>query len=121
MLKLWNRTQPSHTDDSIALSRLLEHDAHGLIVAECNNEVVGSVIATFDGWRGNLYRLVVRSEFRRQGIGTALIHAGENHLADLGARRLTALVFRSDAATNAWRSAGYEADPRVERHAKDLE
>ncbi len=47
------------------------------LVAESDGLIVGSLIATWDGWRGNMYRLAVSPEFRRRGIAAALVSAGE--------------------------------------------
>ena len=41
--------------------------------------IVGALIAAWDGWRGNMYRLAVDKGHRREGIGLALTRAGENY------------------------------------------
>jgi hypothetical protein len=65
-------------------------------------------IAAWDGWRGNMYRLVVIREHRRRGIDRALVRAGEEYLRRQGAYRITALVAQEDEAASAfWESAGY--------------
>jgi ribosomal protein S18 acetylase RimI-like enzyme len=43
-----------------------------LLVAEIDDKIVGSIIATFDGWRGIIYRLAVHPNVRRQGIARRL-------------------------------------------------
>jgi ribosomal protein S18 acetylase RimI-like enzyme len=37
---------------------------------------VGTLVAAWDGWRGNMYRLAVLPEHRRAGIGRELVDAG---------------------------------------------
>jgi ribosomal protein S18 acetylase RimI-like enzyme len=60
-----------------------------------------------------MYRLAVREDQRRQGIGIALTRAGEEYLRGCGARRVTALVaFEDETADAFWESAGY---PRTRR------
>ena len=56
--------------------------------------IVGAVIAGWDGWRGNIYRLAVDAGHRRRGIGLQLVRAAEQYLHDCGVRRVTALVAR---------------------------
>jgi ribosomal protein S18 acetylase RimI-like enzyme len=91
------------------------------LVAELDGELVGTVIAAWDGWRGNMYRLTVRPDHRRTGIARLLAHAGEERLREKGAVRVTALVPRDDqAAAGLWSTAGYELDPFVDRFVKDL-
>ena len=62
------------------MRRLLDHAPGSLLVAEEGGEVVGVLIAAWDGWRGGMYRLAVRPERRRRGIGRLLVEAGEAHL-----------------------------------------
>ena len=100
---------------------MLERDPESLLVAEIAGRVVGALIAAWDGWRGNMYRLVVTGEHRRQGIGLALVREGEERLHARGARRVTALVAREDErARGLWRAAGYEDDEIIGRLVHNL-
>ena len=92
-----------------------------LLVAERDGETVGALIATWDGWRGNMYRLAVHDGHRRQGIGLALIQAGETYLRQRGARRVTALVaFDDREAGGFWAAAGYPPDEEIGRRVRNL-
>ena len=61
VLELWRAAdaEPTHTDDTASLRRLIAHQPGALIVAEAGPRIVGTVIAGWDGWRGSVYRLVV--------------------------------------------------------------
>ncbi len=59
---------------------LLERDPSALLVAELGDQLVGSVIAGWDGWRGHLYRLAVHPDRSREGVGRALLVAAESRL-----------------------------------------
>ena len=74
-------------DDPEALEALLERDPGALLVAEADGAVVGVLIAGWDGWRGNVYRLAVLPSHRRQAIARTLVEAGHERLRALGARR----------------------------------
>ena len=90
-------------------------------VAEDDGRIVGTLVAAWDGWRGNMYRLAVLPELRRNGIGRALVDAGHEHLRDLGARRVTALVgHEEDAAVALWEATGYERDESLVRFVRNL-
>ncbi|MGH2902746.1 MAG: GNAT family N-acetyltransferase [Solirubrobacteraceae bacterium] len=92
-----------------------------LLVADADGVVVGALIAAWDGWRGNMYRLAVHSEHRRRGIGLALVRAGEEHLRRQGARRITALVaYEDEVAATFWESAGYPRDREIGRRVRNL-
>lgn len=68
-----------------------------------------------------MYRLAVREDSRRQGIGLALTRAGEDYLRDCGARRITALVaFEDEAAAGFWERAGYPLDQKIGRRVRNL-
>jgi ribosomal protein S18 acetylase RimI-like enzyme len=110
VLELWDAGggPPSVSDTREGLRRLLTADPRALLLAEVDDLVVGSLIAAWDGWRGSFYRLVVRSDRRRQGIAMALLREGERHLQTQGAVRLTAIVADEDpAAVGFWKAAGY--------------
>jgi ribosomal protein S18 acetylase RimI-like enzyme len=110
VLALWlaAEAEPSHTDDTAGLSQLIATDRSALLVAEVDGEIVASVIAGWDGWRGSIYRLVVHPAYRRRGLARRLLTEAEHRLADLGARRLQAIVVESDeAATGFWRTSGW--------------
>jgi len=109
---------PDHLDD---VERLVDRSPAALFVAEREGQIVGALIAAWDGWRGNMYRLAVRDEHRREGIGLALTRAGEDYLRQCGARRVTALVaFDDEVAGWFWESAGYPADRAIGRRVRNL-
>ncbi|AWT41778.1 MULTISPECIES: GNAT family N-acetyltransferase [Streptomyces] len=111
----------SISDDRAGVERLVERDAEALILAERDGELLGTVIAGFDGWRCHLYRLAVRPDHRRQGIGTALLAAAEERFVRLGGRRGDAMVLvDNERAHHAWRAAGYAPEEHWRRWVKPL-
>jgi ribosomal protein S18 acetylase RimI-like enzyme len=121
VLALWERARAavgSGPDTREAIERLVAHDGDSLLVAE-DEEVVGAVIAAWDGFRGNIYRLCVAPARRREGIGRALVMAGHERLAAKGATRITALVVEDEqGAREFWHELGYERDPAVARYVR---
>lgn len=126
VLALWKEAEviPSATDTREELERLVREQADLLLVAEENGAIVGTIIAGWDGWRGNIYRLAVLPRRRRRGIARALLEAAERVLLSKGARRISALVERHDARAvgfwDAMRKVAYERDPRMVRYVKTL-
>ncbi|MFE1885469.1 GNAT family N-acetyltransferase [Streptomyces diastatochromogenes] len=111
----------SISDDRDGVERLVTRDPEALILAELAGELVGTVIAGFDGWRCHLYRLAVHPERRRQGIGSALLTAAEERFVRLGGRRGDAMVLvRNETAQHAWRAAGYAPEEQWRRWVKPL-
>jgi ribosomal protein S18 acetylase RimI-like enzyme len=123
-LELWAQTRSEHasTVDRLEdVERLITDYQATLLIAELADEIVGALIAAWDGWRGNMYRLAVREGHRREGIGMALTQAGEEYLRGCGARRITALVaFEDEGAGGFWEAAGYPRDRDIGRRVRNL-
>jgi ribosomal protein S18 acetylase RimI-like enzyme len=150
ILALWREADavPSVSDDPASLHRLLATSEDALLVAEATSpdpdhpdlgipdpghphpdpgdpraggRLVGTIVAGWDGWRGNLYRLAVLPSARRRGIALRLVAEAERRLTEKGAVRLSALVMSEhDPAVALWRAAGYTHDPRVGRFVRSL-
>lgn len=111
VLGLWALADapPTATDSIEPLCSLLGFDPQALLVADACGEAIGSLIAAWNGWRGSFYRLVVRPDHRRRGLGTRLVHVGEKRLRDRGAVRLDAIVAAEEvSAMTFWNALGYE-------------
>jgi ribosomal protein S18 acetylase RimI-like enzyme len=124
VLSLWQRARSgvaSVRDDEEMIERLLVTDPEALLVVEREGAIVGSLIAGWDGWRGNMYRLAVAPDLRRGGLGRDLVAAGEQRFRELGCFRVTALVGgEDDPARNFWNEVGYLHDPRIARYVRNL-
>ena len=124
MLSLWRAAAgpAGATDTREGLAQLLRCDPEGLLIADSEEAPIGSLIAVCDGWRGNLYRLAVLPERRREGVATALLREGERHLRTLGAVRLAAVVAEGDDHAMAfWQAAGYRMQGDRTRFVRELE
>jgi ribosomal protein S18 acetylase RimI-like enzyme len=121
VLSLWAAAgaEPSHTDDAKSVAKLIVRDPLALIVAGDNDQLVGSVIAGWDGWRGSIYRLAVAPWHRRLGLGTRLLHAAEARISTTGAVRLQAIVVDTEpTAVGFWRASGWEQQENRLRFVK---
>ncbi len=103
------------------IHRLLERSPDGVLVAEHDGQIVGTVIAVWDGWRGAIARLCVLDSHRRLGIGRALVDAAEQNLRAKGLGRVNILIYEDDpGAADLWTARGYVTDDRIQRYWRDL-
>jgi ribosomal protein S18 acetylase RimI-like enzyme len=124
VLAFWIRADahPSPTDTVHDLARVVAAPHAELLVAvDQRGTVVGSVIATFDGWRGNVYRMAVDPALRRRGLARRLADAAEGWLRAAGAVRLSALVEGDNTiAPVFWESVGFARYEGMRRYSKNL-
>jgi ribosomal protein S18 acetylase RimI-like enzyme len=122
VLELWRQADatPGVTDTADDLRRAIAESPAHVLVAEIGGQVVASIIGTFDGWRGNIYRLAVHPAHRRQGVARALVAEVEKRLTQQGARRITALVEKDQPrAMTFWEAVGYRVDERIVRRVRN--
>jgi ribosomal protein S18 acetylase RimI-like enzyme len=121
-LDLWKVAAATEgvTDTVDDVRRISATDHVAFILAIVDNSIVGSIIAAFDGWRGNMYRLVTHPDYRRRGIARALIVEAERTFDQWGVKRITALVEKDRPwAIQCWQTVGYELDGRVLRYVRN--
>jgi ribosomal protein S18 acetylase RimI-like enzyme len=116
LVKLWvacELTRPWN-DPGRDISRKLADSPALLLVAEEDGEIVGSVMAGYDGHRGWINYLAVSPSRQRRGLGRALMVAAEERLATLGCAKVNLQVRDGNAVARAFYEAiGYEHDPVV--------
>jgi ribosomal protein S18 acetylase RimI-like enzyme len=125
VLDLWAqaRSENASTPDTPqSLATLLGRSPGALLVAEHERDgIVGAIVAGWDGWRGNMYRLAVHPQHRRNHIALTLARHAEEQLRRQGARRITALVAHEELhAVEFWTRAGYARDTTITRFVKSL-
>ena len=80
-----------------------------LLAVDERDEVIGSVMAGYDGHRGWLYYLASALSHRRQGIARALVEEAEEKLLEMGCPKVQLMVRPGNEATMAFYDAlGYE-------------
>jgi ribosomal protein S18 acetylase RimI-like enzyme len=124
ILEFWqeaaeNESRPADTPGALAALHLRDPDA--LLIALDGADVVGTIIAGWDGWRCHLYRLAVAPDRRRAGIGRRLIEMAEERFRVLGGSRADAMVLDgNDRAHRIWAAAGYTRQGDWSRWVKPL-
>ncbi len=126
LLDFWSAAtvQATVTDNAAGVEVLFVQQADAVLLALAGDRIVGCVIAIFDGWRGNIYRLAVAPELKRQGIATRLMAEAERRLRAQGAKRVAAVVdsqsMESVPFWEAMASQGWTASHPGVRYVKSL-
>ncbi len=109
--------------DSVeAVRQLIVRDPDALMLAIEADELVGSVLVGWDGWRCHIYRLAVRPSHRRRGIGLALLGAADRRARARGATRTDAMVLDDNVLGHTiWHRAGYKRQREWSRWVKPVD
>ncbi len=125
MLEFWSAAaEDAHRppDSDAAVRALIARDRDALMLAVDGEQIVGTLVAGWDGWRGHLYRLAVAPDARGQGIARLLVDAAEQRFRGFGVGRVDAMVLdENDAAHPVWARLGYRRQPEWSRWIKPLE
>ncbi|GAA2849430.1 GNAT family acetyltransferase [Actinoplanes cyaneus] len=92
----------------------LTRDPELFLVAAPEGIIAGTVLGTWDGRRGWIFRLAVDPAHRRKGIATSLVHELESRFEALGCPRVNLLVLpHNKAGLRFWQELGYLPAPDV--------
>jgi RimJ/RimL family protein N-acetyltransferase len=100
---------------------LRHHSDAAVFVAEENGAIIGRLSIARDAHPASEHvadlGLMVAREFRRRGVGTALMEEAEHWARDLGVRKLELHVFpHNEAAIALYKGLGYEQEGFRRRH-----
>ncbi|MGN6538011.1 MAG: GNAT family acetyltransferase [Mesorhizobium sp.] len=85
-----------------------------MLVALDAGQVVGSVMAGYEGHRGWISRVAVLRSHRNRGVGQDLLREAERRLAALGCVKVNLQVLESNARTvEFYEKSGYRVEPRI--------
>lgn len=111
VLQLWKEAGAtiSITDTADDIRGVLKNPAALVLVAEDEGRIIGTVIGSFDGWRGNIYRMAVHPDYQRRGVASGLLANLEGFFDARNVKRITALVESEHPwAVGFWEAAGYQ-------------
>jgi len=114
---LWSEAFPNdppwnHAKNAIPAKQAFQPDL--LFVAVEGTEVIGSVMAGYDGHRGWLYSVAVRQSDRRRGLGSRLVRHAEQALFALGCGKVNLQVRTSnEAIVRFYERLGYAVEDRL--------
>lgn len=106
--------EPPHNRAAVAIPQKLAFQPELFWVAMAGEQVVGSIMAGYDGHRGWLYSVAVLPGEQRHGLGTRLVRTAEAALTELGCTKVNLQVRDTNHAVAAFYARlGYAEEPRV--------
>lgn len=117
VVELWETVfgyETAHNTPSVAIDKKLVAADGLFFVALSGNEVVGTVLAGYDGHRGWLYSVAVHPSHRRKGIGMKLIRHAEDAFTARGCMKINLQIVSSNESVKTfYESLGYSVEPRI--------
>ena len=96
-------------DSKEGVERFLKRNPTTSVVAEWDGKVVGAILCGHDGRRGCLYHVCVLEEYRKHGIGKAMVVACMRALQKEKINKVSLIAFKSNEIGNHfWKEAGWE-------------
>ncbi len=114
---LWRKVfpgNPRHNKPELDIERKLKVQRDLFYVAEIDSQIIGTVMAGYDGHRGWIYYVAVDADIRRQGIGSALMARAEQGLKEAGCSKINLQIREGNKEVVAfYEKLGYHIEPRV--------
>ncbi len=95
-------------DSREGVGRFLKRNPATSVVAEEDGKIVGSILCGHDGRRGCLYHVCVHEDYRRQGIGKAMVVRAMGKLREEQISKVSLIAFSVNDVGNAfWNTIGW--------------
>ncbi len=110
--KLWANTEGmglrALDDSREGIHAFLQRNPNTNFICRDGGELVGTILSGHDGRRGYIYHVLVKSSYRRLGIGKKLVKEVVNALEREGINKVALVVFSNNLKGNAfWESIGF--------------
>ena len=117
VIELWRTVfpnAPAHNDPGDDIRSKLKIQPELFYVATTDGHLVGTAMSGFDGHRGWVYYVAVHPDYRRRGIGSALMKKVETSLVDIGCPKLNLQIRVDNAEVQSfYESLGYLVEDRI--------
>ena len=122
MMTLWTSSPDigvNPDDNREYIEKFLVRNPCTSFVAVEDDNIVGTVMAGHDGYRGYIHHTCVSEKFRGNGIGSLLVKAAVDALKTEGINKVFLVVFKTNENGNAfWEKQGFKI--REDLYYRDL-
>ena len=95
-------------DSREGIERFLKWNPGLSVVAEQDEKIVGAILCGSDGRRGCLYHVCVHQDYRRRGVGKAMVVSCMEKLKELQINKVSLIAFTANDIGNAfWKEMGW--------------
>lgn len=95
-------------DSREGIRRFLDRNPGCSVVAQRDGKIIGSILCGHDGRRGCLYHVCVHPDFRKQGIGKAMVVFAMEALKKEKINKVSLIAFTVNDIGNAfWKEIGW--------------
>lgn len=114
---LWKNVfgyEASHNSPDTVIDKKVEFNDGLFFVSLDNDNVVGTVMAGYDGHRGWIYSIAVSPVYQKRGLGSALLSFAEEKLAEKGCMKINLQIMKGNEPVEAfYHSNGYKTEKRI--------
>lgn len=117
VIALWKAVfgyEAPHNEPALVIDKKLAVEDGLFFVALIREDVVGTIMAGYDGHRGWIYSLAVALAHRRRGVGSQLVAVAERTLASKGCAKVNLQIMEGNESVTAfYASLGFSIENRV--------
>ncbi len=117
VISLWQKVfgyEAKHNEPNLVIDKKNAFNDSLFWVAILDQEVVGTIMAGYDGHRGWIYAMAVMPELQKGGIGSALLEHAEKELVSRGCMKVNLQIMEGNEAVQCfYESNGYSTEERI--------
>jgi len=105
ILDLWSdidEIKSAVADTYENVEHFIKTNPNSLRVAHAGSAIIGTVMGAYNGWRAAIYHFCVHEDYRRRGIGQALLQAALEHMQEQGAPRVDLYTYSDNTGAQAF-------------------
>jgi ribosomal protein S18 acetylase RimI-like enzyme len=117
VIELWNSVfapKDARNRPGLVIDKKMSVKDDLFFIARDGNQVIGTIMAGYDGHRGWIYSMAVIPEKRKSNVGTRLLKHAENELKKRGCVKINLQIFKdNESIKNFYLKNGYSVEERI--------